>query len=317
MNDTRKRIAIVAGVLALGGCANAATGHSQTASLASDGSAQTPRVYSPAQVAMHLLNEARVPADAVRSTLAPTTSLAQPPDGLDASNVTVRAHWWRIKESAAATYAWVVRHQSAALSSAGSSSTGGPALSDVLNDADFTPAHLPTTINSAQLSIAVVPLSAHTSAIGAFATVVRQPPRPKIEDVPPSVDAVVVITRRTSGEPDGGALLSRKTVTGAAARQLVADFDALPVQAPHGPIPCPMSQYTQTATFSADGHVWTATAGVCIGVAVNLDGHPLPTLESSDAFTRDLHAAYGHQFPSVLGPQPMTHSSAAQSTVNS
>jgi hypothetical protein len=131
------------------------------------------------------------------------------------------------------------------------------------------------------------------------------------------VDTVVVTTTRISGEPDGGSVLSRKTLTGAPAHQLVVDFDALPVQPPHGPIPCPMSQYTQTATFSADGHVWAATAGICIGVAVNLDGHTLPTLESSNAFTRDLHAAYGHRFPSVLGPQPMTNPSAATSTVNS
>jgi hypothetical protein len=316
MNDISRRIVIAAGVLALGGCASAATGHSQTASLAGDGSAQTLHVQSPAEVAAHLLTMARVPAGAVRSSVAPTPSLAHSPDGIAATNVTVRAHWWRLDESAAAAYAWVSHHQSSQLSSTGSSSGGGPVFSDDVNDADFAPYQLPTTINTAELSIAVVPLSAHSSGIGAFATVVRQPPRPKVENVPLTVDSVTVITRRISGEPDAGQLLARDTVTGAAAHQLVVDFDALRVEPAQGAIPCPMSQFTQTAIFNADGYVWSATAGVCIGVGVNLDGHSLPTLESSNAFTRDLHAAYGHRFPRVLGPQPMTHSSLATSTVN-
>jgi hypothetical protein len=308
MTDLRGRAFVALAALLVAGCGSAAVDHSQHSVFTGSGVATRPQVQTPAELANQLLNEARVPANAVRSATPPTKSLRQPPEGFGGSGIVARYRWWRINLPLAAAYSWIAHHQSASLSSAGSSSSSGPTSGDLEQDADFAPPHLPSSANSALLSIAVVPLTARTSAIGAYAVVVRQPARTVSEDVPATVDSVTVITRRTTGEPDAGQVLGRTTVTGASARRLVHDFDALTVQPPGEHFSCPMSFVTQTAIFSAGSHQWTATAGVCVGITVNLDGHQLPTLDSSAAFTHDLRAAYGHRFPRLLGPQPMTAS---------
>jgi hypothetical protein len=292
--------------MAVAGCGTAAIHHPDAGRSADVGPATPAHVQTPGELANELLDEARVPSGAVPSATPPTRALSHPPELLEVSGVVARYRWWRINQPLAATYSWVARHQSAGLSSAGSSSTGGPGPADVENDADFVPPHLPTSANSALLSIAVVPLTAQTSAIGAYAVVVRQPTRAAIEDVPSNADRVTVITRRTTGAPDAGQILGRTTLTGAAAQGLVHDFNALTVQPPGEHFSCPMSFVTQTAIFRSGTHQWVATAGVCVGIGVNLNGRQLPTLDSSAAFTHDLRSAFGHRFPRVLGPQPLT-----------
>ena len=305
MNDLRGGALVALAVMLLAGCGSTVVDDQAGGGSTGTGAATTSPVQTPAALAQQLLDQARVPAGAVRSTTAPTRSLSQPPEGSVGSGAVTRYRWWRINQPLAATYSWVAHHQSAMLSSTGSSSTGGPTPGDVENAADFAPPHLPSSANSALLSIAVVPLTARTSAIGAYAVVVRQPIRAAIEDVPPTVDSVTVITRRTTGAPDGGQILGRTTLTGAAAQRVVHDFNALTVQPPGERFSCPMSFVTQTAIFRAGARQWVATVGGCVGVAVNLNGRQLPTLDSSAAFTHDLRAAYGHRFPRALGPQPL------------
>jgi hypothetical protein len=309
----RGSAAILASTLLAAGCASGSTGSSDRP--ADVGPASASRMTSPGAIARELLDRAQVPGGATRAGQSPTSTLTDPPDQPSASGLIVRIHWWRVNESWNAVYAWISSHQSPGLSSIGSSSSSGPALTDRERAADFAMKGLPSNVNTAQLSIAVAPLTAHTSAIGAYAIVIPQPPRQHIEIVPLTVDQVTVITRRTSGEPDADQLLGRRVVTGAAAQRLVRDFDALEVQPPGEQFSCPMSFITQTAIFRSGSHVWAATSGVCIGIAVNLDGHALPTLSTSDAFSRDLRAAYGHRFPLITSPQPM-NSAATQASVN-
>jgi hypothetical protein len=322
MKDFRTRAVGLAAVMLLAGCASASSDHiSSGAQRGGSGAAsQAPsnaKTPTPATVAQQLIDEARVPTAAVRTAKSPTKLLRHPPTAPGVTNVTVRARWWRIDEPAAAAYAWVSQHQSAAVSSIGSTSSSGPSLADVEHDADFAPPHLPATVNSAQLTMSVVPLTARISAIAAFAVVVRQPPRPPAEDVPATVDSVMVVTRRTTGQLDGGSILGRTTLTGVAAARLVHDFDALTVQPPGEVFSCPLSVVTQTAFFRFGNQLWTATTGACVGVDVTLNGHRLPTLDISNDFSRDLRAAFGHRFPKPTGPQPMTGATAPTSSVNS
>jgi hypothetical protein len=303
----------VAAMLALAGCAGTNTDSASTPGLVNNGLVSVSRPSTPDSLAQHLLEAARVPAGAVRSATPPVPSLRRPPELPVMTGLVIRSRWWRIDEPLAATYSWISHHQSAALSSLGGSSTGGPSLSDVQEDADFAPPHLPGTVNSAQLSIAVVPITARISAIGAFSVVVRQPARSQTEDVPSSVDSVTVVTRRTTGQPGTGPVIDRVTVTGSSARRLVGEFDALSVQPPGEQFSCPMSLTTETAIFRAGTHVWDATAGVCVGIHVTLDGHPLPTLDTSDSFSRDLRAALGRRSVAVVEPvdPPIAQTSTA------
>jgi hypothetical protein len=309
-------VLIVSAALLAAGCASAGSNPGSSARLTSSTHTTATSISTPRQLAQTLVTEARVPAGAVRSATAPTKALSQPPERESAQGLIVVRRWWRINESWTAVFAWVSHHQSLGVAGIGGSSTSGPNWSDQQSDVDFAPPHLPATVNSAQLSIAVTPLSENTSAIGVFSLVVPQPPRPQIENVPSSVDSVLVITRRTTGQQDGGGVLGRRTLTGTAARQLVSDFDALKVQPSGEVFSCPMSMVTQTAIFQAPGHRWIATAGVCVGITVTLNGHALPTLDGSDGFMRDLRAAYGHRFPSIRDPQPMAIATAPTSTVN-
>jgi len=312
MTSWRVRALIAASALIASGCASASSGPPVFTGGAQ--STQTAKTATAAEVAEALLDAARVPPGAVRTDRPANPSLAQPPDEQVASGLVVRIHWWRVNRAWASVYAWVARHQSGTVASMGSSSTGGPALSDQEQSADFELKDLPATINTAQLSVAVAPLPGGASAIGAYALVIPQPPRPAIEDVPASVDSVTVITRRTTGTPDSGQILGRRTLTGAAARQLVADFDAMTVQPTGERFSCPMFLITQTALFRSGSRLWQATTGVCVGVGVTLDGHRLPTLNSSNAFTHDLRKAYGRPFPGALGPQPMVPEATQSST---
>jgi hypothetical protein len=310
MTDTRLPLLVATAALCLAGCASTSAGNGSAASL-TGANTSADQATTPASLAQSLLAETRVPTGAVGSSTAPVKVLQQSPYEIRADGLVVRETWWTINESAAKAYAWVSHHQLASLSNAGSGSSSGPGERNRESAVNFVPPHLPPSVNSAQLSIAVAPMTAHTSAIGAYALVIPQPPRSKTEDVPTTVDRVTVITRRVAGQQDGGSILGRKTVTGAAARKLVRDFNALKVQPPGEVFPCPMTVVTQTAIFRQGSQVWQATDGVCIGVQVTLNGHQQPTLDGSGSFSHDLHAAYGHPFPPPTGvAQPMINTPA-------
>jgi hypothetical protein len=261
---------------------------------------------SPAQVAAALLGKVHVPPGAQRSGHAPAPLLAQPPDGPGGTNPVIRRHWWRVSAPWITVYRWVNRHQPTGLASMGSTASSGPAPSDRERAVDFWLRQVPTTVNSADLSIAVVPLTSNRSAIGAFATVVRQPARPAAESVPLPVDSVVVTTSKTTGLPDGGRLLARKQLSPSAATRLVRDFNALRVQPPGAVFSCPLILITQTVAIHAGGHRWWVTDESCSGLGVSRDGVRLPPLQVSSAFARDLRSAYGKPPPSLLHPVPMT-----------
>jgi hypothetical protein len=316
MRNSPGRVLIVSAALLAAGCAAAGSSAGSSAKLTSADHSSVTTVPTAAQLAQTLLNEARVPAGAVRSAAPPIKELSQAPERQSAQGLIVLRRWWRINESWTTVFNWISHHQSLQLDSTGGSSTSGPHESEQQSDADFAPPRLPATVNSAQLSVAVAPLTADTSAIGVYSLVVPQPTRPQIENVPSSVDSVLVITLRTTGQQDGGGVLGRRTLTGAAARRLVDDFNALSVQPAGEVFSCPMSMVTQTAIFQAPGHRWIATSGVCVGITVTVNGHALPTLDGSNSFERDLRAAYGHRFPSLLHPQPAMIATAPTSTVN-
>lgn len=305
MKVSHRHLLLGTAVALAAGCAATGIDGPASANLSAARQTHQAAAESPAAMAGRLLSVARVPADADRSTSSPTRVLDRPPERPTVDGLVVRSRWWRVHLPFAQAYAWISHHQPAALSSIGSSASSGPHEGDRERDADFAPPALPATVNSAELSIAVAPLSATVSAIGVYAVVVRQPARLRAEDVPTSVDRVTVITRRTVGEPDAGQILGRKTLTGTAARRLVLDFDALRVQPPGEQFSCPAFFVTQTALFTVGTHHWSATTGRCIGVDVTLDGRPLPVLDAGAHFSRDMRAAYGRPFPTILVPQPV------------
>jgi hypothetical protein len=287
----------VAATLAVAGCGAAGSdvvgtgtrGQASTGTVTSDH--KLPQPLSPERVARQLLNAARVPAGAVR-TATPTSSAVTGDERRQGTHPIELHRWWRINEPWRTVYSWVANHQAAGLTVESSSSSAGPALTDVEHDVEFSPPTVPLSVNSATLELSVAPLSGHSSAISAYAVVVRQPPRPAAENVPLSVNTVTVTARRNDGGNGKGPILSQRTITGAAAQTLVRDFDALTVR-PQEVTTCPLSMTSESATFRANGHVWTATTGTCIGAYVSLDGHSLATLDESDPFDHDLQTALG------------------------
>jgi hypothetical protein len=301
------RLIAIAATLAVAGCASngASTDHSQGGgtNLTSDHRVLHP--LTPEQLAQGLSNAAHVPSRAVSSATAPTPGLRYPPGRLGAAGVIVRYRWWRVAMPAGAAYSWVAHHQAAFLSRESSGSSSGPAVTDNEQNADFTPPQVPLSVNSATLTMAVAPLTATTSAIGAYAVVVPQPPRPAVENVPLTVNTVSVVTQPTNGNPGSG-MTGRRTLTGPEAQTLVRDFDELSVF-PSGRVPCPLSPMSESATFRANGHVWVATTGLCVGANVTLDGHPLATLNTSQPFIRDLRAALSHEVRRPIMMQTPVH----------
>jgi hypothetical protein len=314
MNNRSAAVCTMAVIALVAGCGTAASdGHAggpgTPAADSSPSPADTPSVdlaVTPETLATSLLNQVRVPVAAEVSGHAPASMLARPPDGPGASNSVIRQHWWRISAPWTSVYGWISRHHPGGLVSMGSTASSGPALDDNERAVDYMLRHVPAAVHSADLSIAVVPLSPHTSAIGAFATVVPQPPRPAAEDVPLPVDSVVVTTSKTTGLPDGGQIIARKRLSSPAATRLVRDFNALRVQPPGEMFSCPLILITQTVAIQAAGHHWWITDESCSGLGVSRDGVRLPPLQVSPAFGRDLRSAYGKLPPSLLHPVPMT-----------
>ena len=252
--------------------------------------ANPPRPPTPLQVAQQLATAAAVPATAVASGSAPATSLQSPPSAPEVSGRIIESRWWRINEPWKTAYSWVAHHQNPDLKQEASGSSGGPQPSDLEMYDDFASHDIPLSVNSATLSIAVVPLSATTSAIGAYAIVVKQPLRQPSELVPFSADPVTVSAQ--SNQAGTMPPNRQRTINGPAAQTFVRDFDQLSID-PIGAHTCPLARESESATFRSGGHTWIATVGLCVGVSVTLDGHGLPLLNTSTPFNRDLRHALG------------------------
>jgi hypothetical protein len=312
MRTSWRRVVVVAAAFAVAGCAGTSatsgTGVNDQRTSASHTTDEL-RVLDPLtpdQVARELINAVAPPPGAVRSARSPSVALRHPPDRPTIAGMTVRTRWWRIDKRWGSAYAWVARHQAAFLHSDSSGSTAGPTLGDVEKNIDFVTRELPQSVNSATLTIAVAPLTAHTSAIAAYAVVVREPPRPVATTVPLTLDQVTVVARSALRNSRGhGPIVTRRTVTGSEARRLVRDFDQLKVRPP-GVTSCPLAWQSETATFRSGGHTWVATTGLCVGVAVSLDGHAVAALDTTAAFDRDMREALNisPRDPIMTGPLP-------------
>jgi hypothetical protein len=286
-------------VLAAAGCsAGASSGHSVPGAPSTTGTGAGLRhPLTPEQVAAELVAGARVPSGATEVTSSPTASLASPPSQPQVSGRIERMRWWRIDKPLDEVYAAISDDQSPDLASDSSSSSNGPSLSDQVKSADFTFRSVPLSVNSASFSIAVAPLTEHSSAIGAFAIVIEQPPRPANENVPPTLDQVRVaesVGPAVDYAAPGPQVPPPVTLTGRQAQQIVMDFNELRVR-PDSVTPCPMAPRTQSATFSYDGHTLVATLGICGAVNVTLDGKSLAALDSTPIFGHDLRAAVARQ----------------------
>jgi hypothetical protein len=290
----------IAAVLAAGcasgsGADNVSSGHPSSPRATTGGrvasfGANPPRPPTPLQVAQQLATGAAVPATAMPSGSAPATSLQSPPSSPSGSGRIIESRWWRIDEPWTTAYSWVAHHQNPDLKQEASGSSGGPQPSDLERYDDFASHDIPLSVNSAMLSIAVVPLSATTSAIAAYAIVVKQPLRQPSEMVPLSDDAVTVSAQ--SNQAGTVPPTRYRTITGSAAQTFVRDFDQLSID-PIGAHTCPLARESESATFRSGGQTWIATVGLCIGVSVTLDGHGLPLLNTSTPFNRDLRHALG------------------------
>jgi hypothetical protein len=232
-----------------------------------------------------------------------------------------QSRWWVVDQPWGAVSSWVSQHQPATVRSDGSSAGDGPTLGDRSRIANFVLPHLPSTVNSAQLAVEVVPLTAHTSAIGAYAVVVRQPARPPAEDVPLTVDRATVVIRPVDGVSGlagatGIAPSERRILTGEAARRLVRDFDALRVRPLGETFGCPAYLEIQIVTFRAGSQVWRVTNGACDGIEVVHNGRSLPVLSGSNRFSHDMSPFLSRSLGSRVHQRPVPVPTLQTTTVN-
>lgn len=109
---------------------------------------------------------------------------------------------------------------------------------------------------------------------------------PKAETIPSSVHRAHVNIKTAHGYSRRG-----NTVTGAAARNLVRDFNALSVVPKGQARACPLDRgRREIVAFRFNGNVLDASAGFCGYVDVVRDGKKLRALNDSAAFERDIHA---------------------------
>jgi hypothetical protein len=204
----------------------------------------------------------------------------------------VRARWWLIHRPWNAVYRHLRRQPAAGLVTDGSTtSSAGPELGDDSRSVNYRPSRIPRSINSATLTLEVVPLTHHTSAIAAFAVVVRQPVRPRAEVVPISVRSVT-LTQRTYSR-HGRPRSRHVTVTGGAAASLVHDFNQLVVEPfSDARFSCPAQLKVTSATFRSGSNVWRARDVSCGGLFVTLNHHKLPNLQDAQAYQNDISGAF-------------------------
>jgi hypothetical protein len=286
-------------VLAAVGCSTSASsgGNPPGAPSAVGTGASLRHPLTPEQVAAELVAGARVPPAATEVDSAPTRTLQTAPSTPAASGRIERMRWWRVDRPINEVYAEIARRQSPDLAYDSSSDTNGPSLADQVKSASYTFHHVPLSVNSASFSISVAPLTETTSAIGAYAVVIKQPPRPVSENVPVTVDEVTIETAvgpTVDYASPGPALPAAVTVADARAQQIVSDFNELRTR-PQSVGSCPMALRTHSATFAYDGHTLIATLGICNAVTVTLDGSRLPTLDATPMFTHDIGGVLRHQ----------------------
>jgi hypothetical protein len=217
---------------------------------------------------------------------APVKQLRQPPSQPALVGLVTKARYWTVGRDSQDVYEELTGSVPAGLKNVGTGSAGGPSLEDNVRYATDEPASLPTRIAYAELLLAVVPTGPDTSAIGAYAQAVAQPPRPADEVVPATASVIVTATNSR------GVLTRSKTLPGATATQFVRDFNSLPVSST-GQTSCPASDGSETgATMSAGGHLWRVATGCGDAfVSVTRDGKQLPTLNSSGTFIADIDRA--------------------------
>jgi hypothetical protein len=160
------------------------------------------------------------------------------------------------------------------------------ARAQVGREMDITVHHPPVTIAFAYLSIKVVNTGDGHSAVGAYAAVLAQPPRPAAEHVPLSVDTVKVVDVK---EALSGRGVTRRVRTVRAWKpDGWFEFDALRAEPRGLGYAAVGSREGITARFRSAGHRWQASLGDW--ASVTRDGHPLPNLSYDRAFAQALMA---------------------------
>jgi hypothetical protein len=230
-----------------------------------------------------LLAIAPTVAGATSSATAPVKILDKAPQQAAYDHLVQRAKFATVEESWTKAYVDLTASTPSGLVEQGFGRVGGPKPSDDEKYAVYTTKTLPTGIAYTALIVSVAPDGAGNAAIGVYAQAVPQPARPARETVPTTLKHAHVAVRTRSGH-----LIRGNTVTGATAKQLIADFDALTVSPP-GERSCPADfGRREIVTFRAHGHTIVATAGFCGFVDVTRDGHRLPTLAMGTAFGKDI-----------------------------
>ncbi len=232
-----------------------------------------------------------MPTGAKVSAHAPSKALEHLPEspGLSETPLVLK-RYWAVDSSATAVFAWLKSNAPTGLRLDGSGFTGGPGTA-AQHFVSYRAASLPRGIAVGDLYFAVVPTGPNSSAIGAYALTLAQPPRPAAENVPANLSSAVIgWSLAPGGTP------ARKELTGAAARKLARDFNALKVDTAgvrHCPM-IPMVGGDVVVTFTADGHTWKVDVPACPDIGVTRDGVKLPPLAFAPGFLNDLKTYAGH-----------------------
>jgi hypothetical protein len=233
-----------------------------------------------------LISVAPTLSNATSVAAAPVRRLAGPPQGSGDTTRVVRKKFWTVDESYRQAYADLTATPPSGLTEQASGGGGGPKRSDVTSFAIYAPKRMPAGIDTAELDVVVTPTGSGSSAIGVYAQAVPIPPRPAAERVPASLHRV-----RVAVQTKGGHLARTRVATGAAARKLVSDFNALTVVPPGEVRSCPADlRRPLVATFHAGGHAIVATTGSCDYVVVTRCGKDLKALEDGGDFDKDIRS---------------------------
>ena len=189
----------------------------------------------PHAVALHeatsIVAAAPVPPGAKLAGRPPSPQLREPAEEPSAQHVQA-TRFWSSSRSSAAVITYLDSHPPKGMRSSGSGIASGPGIPEV-QSLDFQSDELHT------LQYEVVPLRGG-SAIRADAQVLWAPARSPLDTVPTSVAGVdVLIVRQRAGREQLPTV--RRTVTGAAARRLVALVNGLPRAVPTMYASCPVT----------------------------------------------------------------------------
>jgi hypothetical protein len=258
---------------------------SQTSDL--PGATRTPPAFAAA-----LLTRVEVPAGAQASTHAPSKVLEHLP-AVPASEKppTVVQRFWTVDSSAKDVIAWLKAHAPADLRFDGSGTSSAEGTTSTAQYLAYRSSSLPRSIALGDIYLAVTATGPNSSAIGAYALSLAQPPRPAAENVPLDVSSATI---GWSLAPGGTPV--RKELTGSVAQKLARDFNTLRVDvSPMSPCPLmPTRGGDIIVTFRADGHTWRVDVPACPDILVTRDGAKLPSLAFGPAFLRDVRTYVGH-----------------------